>query len=224
MQALQRVARDSRDAARTGRPCPTDSLLIGLAFALRETDRRMRRAGPVRHQSPDGGGTLEMKHSAISHRGFAFTVRGKTYVWESIRLKVRQLKQKHPIFLLLLETPGEITWVDALRAQDALRELWSVMRPVDEPQLDPLPLPRLPLDPPAPAEKPKVRRTWKSVAVVERGEFAYDYCLAVAAELDRQRRARGNEQPLRRRWERERCVIEAQVGPDVTAPAGASRR
>ena len=128
MQALRGVARQAVAAGQAGiAPRASEKMMIDLAFALRD---RMRRAGPPRYQSSDGGHTLEMKHSAISHRGFAFEVRGRTYIWEDISDLVRQLKRRHPSFLQLLEGP-HITWVDALRAQDALLALWEVMRPVD---------------------------------------------------------------------------------------------
>lgn len=129
MQGLRRVARDLHHAGQTtGRTPATERMLIDLAFALRDA---MRRSGPLRYQSPDGGHTLEMKANAISHRGFAFKVRGRTYIWESIYVQVRELKRSSPAFMQLLEHPGDITWVDALRAQDALRSLWEVMQPVD---------------------------------------------------------------------------------------------
>ena len=210
MQALQQAVRDVRAAHRDPfAEQVTERMMIDLAFALRDT---MRRAGPVRHQSADGGSTLELKHSAISHRGFAFEVKRRTYMWEDVRPHVRRLKREHPAFLQLLEHPGDITWVDALRAQDALRELWGLMRPVEEPQLKRREMPRLELPPVALKKKVKKRPTWKKMAVVERGELAsYDFALAAAAELGRHRRDRPGDKPLRRRWEKDRCVIEMQI-------------
>ena len=100
--------------------------MIDLAFALRD---HMRRSGPARYQDASGGGTVELR--AISHRGFVFEVRRRTYIWEQVRPLVLEWKERSIAFHDLLEMQRDITWVDAIRAQDALRAIWQKIKPVD---------------------------------------------------------------------------------------------